>query len=394
MVRQLKDAVKITLISCVMILAVEFVLRIGASGWHNWSPYYLFYGVHDWIGRVGVNPMSTFQGESYKFPPHYVLRGAAGQETETATINSRGFRGPDFQAEKASGVFRVICLGESSTFGFRDGDQETYPFFLQKLFTQENLHAEVINAGFPYYNSGSILSLFTHELLEYDPDLITLYAGYNDTSWPIHIGWTGHLALWVQSHSITFLLLKDGIGDFVERVERKVFQYVIPQTLPAAQFQRDNDLVANRYRANLRSIIRAARSHNVAVVLIKQPVTTHNGDYLSLSYETENRRIREKLEKGFLLSEIETYMLKQHRLMEELDHIAIEESLPVVDNIKIVDQDRRRLASWVHLTAEANQRLAQALELVIKPYALQVSAPTVFQSEPRADSTGKRSGSN
>jgi len=56
--------------------------------------------------------------------------------------------------------------------------------------------------------------------------------------------------------------------------------------------------------------------------------------------------------------------------MEELEKIAKEENLPVVDNIKIFDQDRRRLISWVHLTAEANQRLAEALETVIKPYVL------------------------
>src|SRR5262245_27892830 len=67
-------------------------------------------------------------------------------------------------------------------------------------------------------------------------------------------------------------------------------------------------------------------------------------------------------------------MLKQHRLMAELEKIAAEDALPVVDNIKIVDQDRRRLSSWVHLIPEANQRLAEALESVIKPYVLQARA--------------------
>jgi hypothetical protein len=40
----------------------------------------------------------------------------------------------------------------------------------------------------------------------------------------------------------------------------------------------------------------------------------------------------------------------------------------MVDNIAIVDQDRRRLASWVHLTEEANLRLAEALKSAIEPY--------------------------
>jgi hypothetical protein len=58
--------------------------------------------------------------------------------------------------------------------------------------------------------------------------------------------------------------------------------------------------------------------------------------------------------------------------MQELEKIAKEEKLPVVDNIKIVDQDRRRLASWVHLTGEGNLRLAQALEAVIRPNVVRV----------------------
>ena len=74
------------------------------------------------------------------------------------------------------------------------------------------------------------------------------------------------------------------------------------------------------------------------------------------------------------LSYIEIFILKQHRLMEELEKIAEEEKLPVVDNIKIVDEYRRRLTSWVHLTGEANLRLAEALESVIKALLFRAQA--------------------
>jgi hypothetical protein len=45
----------------------------------------------------------------------------------------------------------------------------------------------------------------------------------------------------------------------------------------------------------------------------------------------------------------------------ELDRLAAQHGWPVVDNIALVDEDRSRLSSWVHLTPEANQRLAEAL---------------------------------
>jgi lysophospholipase L1-like esterase len=354
-------------ITLASILILEIVLRLGAFAWCH-SEYYLFYGIHNWVGRVGINPRSTFQGGYYKFPPNYILRGAAGQGSETASINSHGFRGPDFETVKPKGVFRVVCLGESSTFGYRNRDDETYPFLLGRLFTEEKLPVEVINAGFPYYNSGSILSLVKQDILNYKPDLITLYAGYNDTSWPIQIGRLGRMALWLQDHSITYLLLRDTINQNAFEIEHRVVEKLIPQKLPREQLENDSNLVADRYRQNVRSIIRIAKSRGIPIVLIKQPVTTHNPKYTSVTYEEENQIVREKFERGERLDFIEVWMLKQYRLMEELERIGKEEDLQLVDNIKIVDKDRRRLASWVHLTGEGNLRLAQALDSAIKPY--------------------------
>ena len=71
--------------------------------------------------------------------------------------------------------------------------------------------------------------------------------------------------------------------------------------------------------------------------------------------------------KTFLLPS-QLLLIKHHRLIEELETIAKEEGVPVVDNIAIVDQNRRRLASWVHLTEEANLRLAEVLKSEIEPY--------------------------
>jgi lysophospholipase L1-like esterase len=360
--------------TCVLIVLLEVSLRPAAYFWHGRSEYYLYYGFHSLVGRVGVNPMSTFQGEYYKFPPHYVLRGAAGQSSESASINALGFRGRDFAVTKAPGVFRVVCLGESSTFGFRNGDEETYPFFLQKLFEHDNLQAEVINAGFPYYNTGSILSLLKNEILSYEPDLITLYAAYNDTSWPIEIGTMGRAALWVQSHSITQLLARDSAKQLVENVERRVSRRTIPQKLRDKAFMENDEKVARRYRMNVEAIIHIARSRNIPLVVIKQPVTRRTKGYETMSYEQETQLIKQKFAQGRSLSDIETWMLKQYHLMTELDAIAREAKLPVVDNIRIVDQDRSRLASWVHLTSEGNQRLAEALKAVIEAYILQKRA--------------------
>jgi hypothetical protein len=111
--RLAKEGALALLRTCIVIIVVEAALRPVAYFWHGRNEFYLSYGLHSLVGRVGVSPKSTFQGEYYKFPPHYVLRGAAGQRPrETAAINSLGFRGPDFTPAKPPSVFRVVCLGE------------------------------------------------------------------------------------------------------------------------------------------------------------------------------------------------------------------------------------------------------------------------------------------
>ena len=372
----LTNTVKMLVATCVVFVIMEGALRVGAYAWNNRSDYYLYYGFHQWIGRIGVNPWTTFQGEYYKFPPNYVLRGADGQGDGTASINAFGFRGPAFDDVKADGTFRVVCMGESSTFGYHNADNETYPFLLQRRFMQDHLPVQVMNAGFPYYNSGSILSLYRAEIPQFRPDLITFYAGYNDTSWPMHVGGAARLALWTQSHSITYLFLRNVLSRFAFRVEQGVFEGLMPQKLRADELKHDMELVAARYRRNLQALIGDARRQGIDIVLIKQPVTARGPKYETMSYESENAAVLGRFARGESLSYIDVWMLKQHRLMDELLRIAGDEHLPVVDNVKIVDEDRRRLASWVHLTAEGNGRLAEALEMTIKPYVIRRLART------------------
>lgn len=355
---------------CLVLLGVEVVGRVVAYAWHGGNEYYLLYGFQNLAGRVGISPWQVYDGSCYKFPPNYALQGAAGQGDETAHTNSLGFRGKDFQPEKPEGVFRIVCLGGSSTFGYHNNDDETYPHDLARLLDAEYRDVEVINAGFPYYNTGSIRSLFLSELLGYEPDLITIYSAYNDACWPVKLQEPVRWVFWLQQHSIVYLFLKETVlsDQRIYWIKNKLHGKLRPAADPAAVLA-NADEVARRYRANLEAILAAAAEHDVPVVVIRQPITTRSKlpEVQAMSYEEEARYVRERLDRGEFLWTFDYYMIRHHRLIEELDRIVEERRLPVVDNIAIVDQDRSRLTTWVHLTAEANQRLAEALRDVLRP---------------------------
>ncbi len=95
-------------------------------------------------------------------------------------INNFGFRDRDFKFPKPEGVFRILCIGASTT---EEGmsNQETYPKLLeqelQKHFGRNKI--EVFNCGI----SGMILKKHFAKLPDYlylQPDLIILYEGIND----------------------------------------------------------------------------------------------------------------------------------------------------------------------------------------------------------------------
>lgn len=86
--------------------------------------------------------------------------------------------------EKSPDVFRIICLGGSTTFGTCANPDTTYPAQLEALFAQSlagcGKRVEVINAGTMGYNSWHSLLRCRTELDAMQPDLYLVMDGLND----------------------------------------------------------------------------------------------------------------------------------------------------------------------------------------------------------------------
>lgn len=62
------------------------------------------------------------------------------------SINSFGYRGPELRFSNE--LVRILCIGDSFTFGDYVSDEETFPYSLQKVFEGNALQqVEVINGG-------------------------------------------------------------------------------------------------------------------------------------------------------------------------------------------------------------------------------------------------------
>jgi lysophospholipase L1-like esterase len=100
------------------------------------------------------------------------------------SINSLGFRGTEFNREKDPSVFRIVCLGDSWTFGANVDQQDSYPQRLSALLKQQYPQAdfEVLNLGVFAYSSYQGLLLLKKEIGRLQPDILLIGFGMNDSS--------------------------------------------------------------------------------------------------------------------------------------------------------------------------------------------------------------------
>ena len=115
--------------------------------------------------------------DSYEFATHSPVWEIA--------LNTDGFREREFPlTPKPAGTFRVVCLGDSWTFGANVGDAETYPRQLEARLRERfpEREVEVLNLGVLGYSSFQGLRVMERHGVGLEPDLVVIGYGMNDAS--------------------------------------------------------------------------------------------------------------------------------------------------------------------------------------------------------------------
>lgn len=95
------------------------------------------------------------------------------------TINSLGFRGPEIERDKPPHVIRILCLGDSGTFGQFVNDEDTLTTNLEQLLRQEHFSVEVINGGVPGTTIVDQMEVLKRSMI-LKPDVVILTFSEND----------------------------------------------------------------------------------------------------------------------------------------------------------------------------------------------------------------------
>ena len=96
-------------------------------------------------------------------------------------INSKGYRGREFELSKPKGITRIIIYGGSTVFDSEADDPNDWPHLVEKILQQNGYpNVEVINAGVPGSASLDAFGRFFGEGHLLTPDYVMFYGIWND----------------------------------------------------------------------------------------------------------------------------------------------------------------------------------------------------------------------
>ncbi len=171
--------------------------------------------------------------------------------------------------QKKPGVTRIVTLGCSCT-QVCFYTEETYPSILEKMLNESgNAKYEVLNAGVGAYSSYQGLQRLKHAVLNYKPDIITVFFGWND-HW---VAQKPDKEVRIRSDlSIKFLNFVERFRTFqaLNQLTSFLMKWITPSKSKSAG-QLMPRVQPEDYEANLKEIIRIARENDAQPVLATAP---------------------------------------------------------------------------------------------------------------------------
>lgn len=222
---------------------------------------------------------------SVRYEPHpyigYVLKPGLAE----LGVNALGLRGPALTRRKPEGVFRVLCLGGSTTFGALVEAHQSWPSRLELLLDEAagpGRDFEVLNAGVPGYTTAESLANLATRMVEFQPDVLIVYHAINDARL-IQIG--GFLPDYSHKRRTWRFPQLSPLESLVLRHCRIAFRLFGERTLAASQLRLDqllfkdgphptpawgdgvNKVGVGVFLRNVRHILALAGEHGIAPAL-------------------------------------------------------------------------------------------------------------------------------
>jgi len=169
--KALKNTLFVLVIDVTVLLALELILRatnpiprvVSSTADTTEKPW-------GWSNQPNVTEYFT--------PPMFADRSIKIK----AETDQLGYRNKGFNPSKPDGEYRIICMGDSSTYGWGVNYHEMFPVVLEGLIKQAfpEKNVSVYSMGVPGHTIVQGYVLYREQVKSFSPDLIIVSYGEND----------------------------------------------------------------------------------------------------------------------------------------------------------------------------------------------------------------------
>jgi lysophospholipase L1-like esterase len=212
--------------------------------------------------------------------------------TNSDHLRSETSTSPGSLQPKQPGAIRIVCLGDSVTFGFRvpvvwpdkpteyDHEWLPYPMLLEKQLRAANpgRNIEVVTMAVPGYTSHQGLAWLRRDINKLEPDLLIVSFGWNDASLSdvpdreaIRTNWSAVGVRWLIDHSQAFAHATQWL-----RARETAKTRIQTQSQPVKRARPAARVSQPEYLDNMHAIERLGRERGTPVIVIAAPYRDHS----------------------------------------------------------------------------------------------------------------------
>ncbi len=309
-----KRRIVYVLISYLCFLLLLVVLEIGVRlTLPHVSSLDLFVNTPQQKAQVGNSKQSViFEGDPlllWRLKPnlHHVV-----WDFTVLSTNSQYLRMDHELTAKQPGTIRIVCLGDSVTFGYRvpvvwpdkpteyDPEYLPYPMLLEKQLRTANpgRNIEVITLAVPGYTSHQGLAWLRRDIDQLQPDFLTVSFGWNDASFSDAPDRETIRTNWYAVGVRRLIEYSQAFAHATSWLRRRT------SVKPPAGVRSTARVSQPEYLDNMLGMVHLARERKVPVIVIAAPyrdrVTNTTEAQLMLHYRAALRAAMEKEQVPFL----------------------------------------------------------------------------------------------
>jgi len=272
--------------------------------------------------------------------------------------NDLGFIDRERSLRKEAGVYRIACLGGSTT-------QDGYPRRLEALLAERypRQRFEVINFGNPAWTSAQLLINYLLNVRDFSPDLLLVLTGANELKVRGYAGFRSDYA-----HAFgpltkppartdaalvagwnSYALLKWAAWSLSGREPGYELTHVIQRPGNLDRPLRLEELAP--FERNLRELVVAARRNGSEVVLASEPFSRARLEWGGAAWVEHMSQVGESVrrvaeEEGTLRIDLDSAITGQEELFVDPIHLSVESGVPAKARA-IADALGPHLESWL-----------------------------------------------